>query len=135
MSTRTEHYAASLPSVAPPAHAQDQRRSPRADLSADVSLFSETHFFAGISQDVSEGGVFVATHQLRPVGTELDLTFTLPTNHEVRTRGVVRWTRESSDDSSPGIGVQFLALSSGDLAEIRKFLKHRPPLVWEDEPL
>ena len=128
-------YAHSLGSIAPPAPREEQRRSPRAELSADVSLFSESHFFAGLTADVSEGGVFVETHQLRPVGTELDVVFTLPNDHEVKTRGVVRWIREPNEDTSPGIGVQFVSLGAVDLAEIRKFLKHRPPLLWDDEPL
>lgn len=118
-----------------PSPAEEKRQSPRVELAADVSLFSETHFFAGLTEDVSEGGVFIATYALRPIGSELDVKFSLPTGHEVKTRGVVRWLREASGETSPGIGVQFLGLAPADVAEIRKFLKHRPPLLWDDEPL
>lgn len=116
--------------------AHDERRhTPRTRLAVDVSLYSETHFFAGLSEDIGEGGLFVATHASVPRGSHVDLVFTLPTSHEVRVRGIVRWTRGVDCETSPGIGIQFEALSSHDAAAVRAFLRHRPPLVWDEDPL
>jgi uncharacterized protein (TIGR02266 family) len=114
----------------------DERRGDeRVALEVDVSLYSETQFFAGLVEDVSEGGLFVATFASLPLGTEIDLVFTLPTGHEVRTRGAVRWLRSVDCETSPGIGVQFEDLRPIDAAAISTFLRHRPALVWDPTPL
>jgi uncharacterized protein (TIGR02266 family) len=112
----------------------EKRVAPRAPLEVDVSLYSESQFFAGLTEDVSEGGLFIATYETRPLGSHLDLALTLPTGYTIRTLGVVRWLRELSE-SSPGMGIQFAALSPADLAAIRTFIKHRPPMLWDDGSL
>lgn len=118
------------------APAPDERRTtPRVGVRVDVSLYSESQFFAGVSEDLGEGGVFVATYAPLPIGTEIDLVFTLPTNHEIRTSGVVRWVRSVDCETVPGFGVQFGRLAVLDIDAIRTFLRHRPPLVWDDAPL
>ncbi len=115
----------------PEPRAAERRRADRVALSADVSLFSPTTFWAGFSEDLSEGGLFVATYQLIPIGTRIDLRFELPTGHEVKVGGTVRWHRGHSDDAMPGMGIAFDALSPADLKVIRSFVKHRPPLLWD----
>lgn len=113
---------------------EDRRTAPRAALRIDVSLYSESQFFSGLTEDLSEGGLFVATYAPLPIGTEIDLVFTLPTDHEVRTPGVVRWVRSVDCETAPGFGVQFGALDARDVAAIHAFLRHRPSLVWEPAP-
>lgn len=103
-------------------------------LTADVSLYSDTNFWSGYSEDVSEGGLFVATYTPHPIGTQLEVTFELPTGHAIRTRGEVRWTRETQESGPrPGMGIRFLELSAEDLVAIRKFVKHRAPMFWDDD--
>lgn len=112
----------------------DERRDhARAHLEADVSLYSPTHFWTGFSEDLSEGGLFVATYQHVPIGTEIDLEFELPTGYAVKTIGVVRWVREGDDDTMPGVGVQFLRLTDEDQRVIRSFLKHRAPMLFDTD--
>lgn len=113
----------------------ERRRTPRTRLAVDISLYSESHFFAGLTEDIGEGGLFVATHAAIPRGSSIDLVFTLPTNHEVRVRGVVRWTRSVECETAPGIGIQFEDLSSADATAVSAFLRHRPPLVWDEDPI
>jgi uncharacterized protein (TIGR02266 family) len=112
---------------------RERRTAERVPLEADVSLYSATTFWAGIAEDLSEGGLFVATYQLEPVGTAIDLRFELPTGQTVAVRGVVRWIREVMDEGMPGMGIQFESLLTRDLRVIQSFVKHRPPLVWETE--
>ena len=120
------------PSPLPHPTSDDKRCAARADLEVDVSLYSETQFFAGLTEDVSEGGVFIATYETLPQGTEIQLAFTLPNGHAVRTVGVVRWLRGVGASTGPGMGVQFQSLHQTDLAAIVSFVRHRPPLLWED---
>lgn len=98
-----------------------------------VGFESGASTFTGVTSDISEGGLFVATHTLPPVGCEIDLHFSLPAGPELRTRGVVRWLRDSHDlDSAPpGIGVQFSALDERELTLIRAFIDQREPAFFE----
>ena len=111
----------------------ERRTAQRVQLDADVSLYSSTTFWAGIAEDISEGGLFVATYQLEPIGTVMDLRFELPTGQAVAVRGVVRWLREVMDEGTPGMGIQFQDLSPADADIIKSFVKHRPPLLGETE--
>lgn len=112
----------------------DERRThPRMPVQADVSLYSDTNFWSGFTEDVSEGGLFVASWELHPIGTQVDVALELPTGHEIKTRGEVRWIREATDDGPrPGMGIRFLALDAADLRAIQTFVKHRAPLFWDE---
>lgn len=116
------------------APARDERRThERVELEADVSLYSDTNFWSGYTEDVSEGGLFVASWHLHPIGTQVEVAFELPTGRAIRTRGEVRWLRETSDEGTrPGMGVRFLALDPDDHAAIRAFVKHRAPLFYDE---
>jgi uncharacterized protein (TIGR02266 family) len=121
------------------APAGDERRKyERLSLTAEVGLRSESNFYTGFSDDVSEGGLFVATYKLLPVGSTLEVSFWLPTGHEVTASAEVRWVRDtrSSDDHghvSPGMGVRFVNLSGEHLSAIRQFTDMRPPMFYDDE--
>jgi uncharacterized protein (TIGR02266 family) len=112
----------------------DRRTAPRKELHAEIGFRSDTNFYVGFTEDISEGGLFVATHMLRPVGEELELCFTLPNGHEVKLAGVVRWLRDPydySDEARPGMGVQFREVRGDDLAMIREFVALRDPMFFE----
>jgi uncharacterized protein (TIGR02266 family) len=119
---------ASVLDSAPPS----QRRSPRRSCELELEFTEDTHFYAGITQDISQGGVFVATYRLLPVGSRLDLSFDLPDGTEIKTRGEVKWLRESAYSSErPGMGVAFLGLSEDAIVAIHRFCSERPPLYMD----
>ena len=112
----------------------ERRYAQRVDLSVGVGFRNDSSFYTGFTQDLSEGGLFVATHMLQPIGSEITLTFALPTGPEISVRGVVRWQRDPHEHNSltpPGMGVQFQDLSDEDLERIRKFVALREPLFFE----
>lgn len=112
----------------------ERRLAPRVDLNVGVGFRSDSNFYTGFTSDISEGGLFVATHMLQAIGSELALTFALPTGPEISVRCVVRWVRDSHDYNSatpPGMGVQFQALCSEDLERIREFVQIREPMFFE----
>ena len=113
----------------------DRRIAPRAELDVGVGFYSDTNFYTGFTEDVSEGGLFVATHVLEPIGTVLKLTFTLPGGPQIIAVGVVRWVRDPRNhdaDTAPGMGVQFKALQQEHLHLIREFVALREPLFYVD---
>jgi len=124
---RTLSTPATVPAI-------ERRTSARVDICVDVGFLCEACFYAGLTSDISEGGVFVASHVLLPLGTELALTFALPDGHEVTTAGVVRWVRDPNDQhgpDAPGMGIQFRALKATDLGIIREFIARREPIFFE----
>ncbi len=118
-----------------PAAKKPQRSSARVKMQAAVDFTSDDNFFAGFSANISDGGLFVATVNLLPLGTEVDLSFSLPSGERIEARGVVQWVREVNDqlpDAFPGMGVQFAQLSSSAQAAIGQFLAQRDPLFFAD---
>ena len=107
----------------------DRRAAERVLLHVDLGLTSESNFYAGLTMDVSEGGLFIATYDRLPVGTLVSLEFALPNGHEVKADGAVCWLRDSRvDDLVPGMGIAFDGLQSEDLDAIRRFCRTRAPL-------
>jgi len=129
--------AASAPSrsvaSAPGAPLEEQRASRRVALEVDIHLASESHFFSGLSGDISEGGLFLSTYRPLPVGTQVDVEFSLPgIERAVHAHGEVRWIREHSADQSRGVGIAFEGLADEDRDVIHTFCGARPPLYYED---
>jgi uncharacterized protein (TIGR02266 family) len=112
----------------------EQRVHPRLAVEVEVSLHTEHNFYAGLTENLSEGGLFIATYEDLPVGTNMDVVLTLPDHPPIKAKGIVRWVREHSqftEDVSPGVGVQFSGLSEDDRAAIERFIKAREPLFYE----
>ena len=112
----------------------ERRCRSRARVEVEVSIESDHNFFAGLAQNMSEGGLFVATHSLPEIGTIVDLLFTLAEDGPpIVATAVVRWLRlyNEASDAPPGAGLQFVQLGELDLASIRRFVARRPSLLWE----
>lgn len=111
----------------------EHRSAPRTSLAVELHLASDSHFFSGLSGDISEGGVFVSTYRDLATGTPVDLEFSLPgSDRVVKARGEVRWHRSASPDFAPGVGIAFEDLADEDRALIHRFCTLRPPLYYDD---
>jgi uncharacterized protein (TIGR02266 family) len=117
--------------VHPASHAE-LRAHPRVTVAVAIGLESESHFFSGLSGDISEGGVFVQTYRDLPVGSDVDLRFELPEG-ELKAHGRVRWHRANSDSSPPGLGIAFERLDDDERRMIQQFCEHRAPLYYDIE--
>jgi uncharacterized protein (TIGR02266 family) len=116
---------------------QLDRRLGRHPLVVEVSYSSEHNFYTGFSENISGGGLFIATRSPAPLGTVLEVTFTVPGLDEPCTAICrVRWVREDdghSPDLVPGMGLQFAQLDSRARAAVELFLKHRDAIFFDDE--
>ena len=109
-----------------------QRRAPRRSCEIELEFTEDTHFYAGLTQDISQGGVFIATYKVLPVGHRLQLEFDLPDGMHVSAKGEVRWLREAASATSrPGMGVAFLDLPDDSRQAITEFCRKRPPLYMD----
>ena len=109
-----------------------QRKASRRSCELELEFTEDSHFYAGLTQDISQGGVFIATYRLFPVGSRLELAFELPDGTRVKTRGEVRWLREgAAAGTRPGMGVAFSDLPEAALTAIADFCRERPPLYMD----
>jgi uncharacterized protein (TIGR02266 family) len=104
----------------------------RVAIEVDVSLSSESHFFVGLSGDLSRGGLFVVTWRKLPVGTPIFVAVDLP-DGRVLADGEVRWVRDAADGASPGLGLAFTGISEQDRRRIELFCADRAPLYFDVE--
>lgn len=113
-----------------------RREHERYSVDLQVSVSSEHNLYAGLAENLSAGGLFIATHQLQKVGSKIELSLRMPDSEDVfQIHGEVRWVRlfNEQSDTSPGLGVRFLELPPGAGAAIERFLGQRDPLFFDDE--
>jgi uncharacterized protein (TIGR02266 family) len=112
----------------------EQRLHPRIPLEVEVELESEHNFYTGLSQDLSEGGLFVATLDPPPIGEEVGFQLMLDGNSYLF-YGVVIWIRSESASSfgaPAGCGIKWLTLEDGALDAIRSFVAKRDTDFYEE---
>jgi uncharacterized protein (TIGR02266 family) len=113
----------------------DMRSHERVPVEVAVSMESENNFYAGITDNISEGGVFIATVTPPARGTVVDLQLSLP-GYEApfAVRGVVRWIREpqaSCEGMPPGCGIQWLEMTRETLMAIHHFVQRRETILFD----
>jgi uncharacterized protein (TIGR02266 family) len=99
-----------------------------------LTLDSETQFYTGFTQNLDEGGLFVATFDVKPIGAKVLFTFELPGKRQITAKGRVMFVREydpKTPDITPGMGLKFLMLREDDRKAIEGFLKRRVPMFFE----
>lgn len=125
--------AAVVHATVPSAKPVPKRQSPRVRMQAQVDFESDDNFFNGFSANISDGGLFIATVNVLPLGTQVDVGFSLPTGERIECKGVVRWVREIDDKQPeifPGMGVQFLDLEDRSAQAIERFIQQREPMFY-----
>ena len=137
-----EERAAGIPILA-----EDRRRHARYALSLAITMQGDNNFYAGLSEDLSEGGVFIATYHVLPLGTPVVLQFTLPSSEEpITVNGTVQWVRgpdatachqsvfsggRDAPHIKPGLGVRFHDLDRATRTVIRDFMEQRRPVFFD----
>jgi uncharacterized protein (TIGR02266 family) len=109
------------------------RGLPRWALHAAVGIETEDTLYAGLSYDVSAGGIFVATVDTPPVGARVDVQVTLDDGRELALHGVVRWVRDAalaSEGLPPGCGIEWKGLPVEALRAFEALAAVREPILW-----
>jgi uncharacterized protein (TIGR02266 family) len=113
----------------------DERTVPRTSMQVSIDVYSEHNFWSGLTMNISEGGVFVATQKEMRPGTMLIVDMKLPSEDEpIIALAEVRWTRSfSSDPDIPaGLGLKFVHLCDESFDKIRRFAERvREPIFFE----
>jgi uncharacterized protein (TIGR02266 family) len=108
--------------------AGNRRESDRHPCAIELEFSEDSHFFTGLSEDISQGGLFVATYERLPIGTRLSLSFETQ-DGKVEVRGEVRWVRTAEQaEGWPGLGVAFTSVSAEAAERIALYCSRCPPL-------
>jgi uncharacterized protein (TIGR02266 family) len=102
----------------------------RASLHVDVSLVSESQFYAGLDGNVASGGLFVATYRHLALGAFVDITLHMP-DSELTITGCVQWSRDARSGVAVGVGIALVGLSAEEQDRIASFCRLRAPLYYE----
>ena len=113
----------------------ERRRYSRKRVTVRVDLRGEHQFYAGFTENISTGGLFVATRAPFDLGDEIDVRLALMGHlgvEEVRTR--VAWIRpDSGGGLLPGMGLEFIDLPEAAHQQIKEFVESGclEILFWE----
>ncbi len=110
-----------------------RRSHARVALRANISLSSESNLFVGMTENISEGGVFVSTLSPPAVGAEVTLLLQLDEAEPICLSGEVRWHRTDDDGCATGCGVRFRDLEASAVAILERALQNLPkePLLYD----
>jgi len=130
-----------VPEESPPAsvdkapHGAERREHKRYELIVDVNFESASNFFTGLTQDISRGGLFVATYDLRAVGEKVQVKFQLPDEPDaIEVIAEVKWVRENTSlqrAETYGIGLQFVDLPDSAVKVIDRFMSKRDSIFYD----
>jgi uncharacterized protein (TIGR02266 family) len=111
----------------------DRRGDDRVCLLAAVNASSQTNFFTGFSENISEGGVFIATLSPPVIGTELEVNISVDDDDPVNVRGQVSWIRTDDTGHPTGCGIRFVELNSRQEQALAALVDraNREPLFYE----
>ena len=99
-------------------------------------MTSENNFYAGVTDNVSAGGVFVATYQPPAMGSEVEVHLALEGKSPLALRGIVCWVRaiEAASDFAPaGCGLRWVNLSPEAEKLIGSFVGRRDTILHDDD--
>ncbi len=128
------------PEPAPPAEQADPgtnaRRFRRFPLKVEVGYATDHNFYTGFMENLSSGGLFIATHQPTSIGEVMEVSFSVPgIPGSCNAVCQVTWTRAydaSNEDMIPGMGLKFVQLDPKVRAAVELFIKHREPIFFDD---
>ncbi|MBM4393065.1 MAG: PilZ domain-containing protein [Deltaproteobacteria bacterium] len=87
---------------------EERRKTPRRAVEAHITASSQTNFYCGFTEDLSEGGVFIAMTPCPGVGELVHLSVRVGSEPPVTAIGEVRWQRRDDRGEPVGCGVQFV---------------------------
>ena len=105
---------------------RERRKDRRVPARILIKYGKAEQFFTDYIQNISRGGIFVPTYNPLPEGTQLQISFSLPSwDHLIETEGIVVHSIRQTPSRGPlpsGMGIQFQALSKENLRLIDRYV-------------
>jgi len=106
---------------------KEDREQVRVPVQLLVDYRSDGHYLFDFCRDLGTGGVFIETSSPLPMGSTLDLTFTIPDSKQtLRTTGTVIWAQPPVDgrkNLTPGMGIQFKGFTGEQRSALEEFVR------------
>jgi Tfp pilus assembly protein PilZ len=78
-----------------------------------------------LMENISEQGLFLASEQIKPIGTKLHFEFRVQNSDEIITGlGIVRWI-ESDPNKRKGMGIQFIEINPAGEVIMENLMRKR----------
>jgi uncharacterized protein (TIGR02266 family) len=106
------HTTAPRRTPSPATRSPSRRLTRRVPITVTVDLVDEERTLRSETLDISEGGIFVAADTPPPVGTKVNVAFTVPGHGPVKAVAKVAWA------SSAGMGLRFKTIEGEDLEAV-----------------
>ncbi|MBN2725195.1 MAG: PilZ domain-containing protein [Deltaproteobacteria bacterium] len=115
---------------------EEKRTHKRIKWVVEVNIKSSHTFFTGLTNDISEGGLFVNTYDLQELGSILDVDIILPGMEEsVRLRTEVVWVKPPREmggsDLQVGMGLKLIDPSPELSRAIKKYIRRHEPMFYD----
>jgi len=98
----------------------DQREHPRLLINREFASLDD--FIAEYVTDISQGGVFIRSRSPLPIGTRVDLHFTILLEDFHTIEGVGEVVRVVADGPGQGMGVRFIELTDESRALVDRIV-------------
>jgi uncharacterized protein (TIGR02266 family) len=92
----------------------DGRKAPRVEVTLRMAVGTDADIGVGVTENLSQTGLFLACASTRPLGTRLALHISHPAlEGPLKLSGVVRWIRPADPQARfpKGMGIEFEQLS------------------------
>ena len=111
---------------------QNRRRFTRALLKAQIDWEKDLNEYSGYTENISEGGVFIATPNHLPIGEPVDLKVEMADGSQTTLRARVAWIRPGTDEALTGMGLQFVDPPEELVNRIQNYVAAGDPqmLLW-----
>lgn len=101
----------------------DRRIHKRYVLRVKVDLRGLNGFTSGTTENLSRGGLFVATNAPHPMGSRIKLVLRLLHAPPMELTGEVRWIRPAGAGGAAGMGIQLEGMTDAQEGLIESFIK------------
>ncbi len=102
---------------------QNKRQHRRLDINKEFASIDD--FIAEYVTDISRGGVFIRSKQPLPVGTKVNLKFSVILDDFETVEGEGEVVRVIDDGESTGMGVQFVFLTDESRAIVEELVRRQ----------
>jgi uncharacterized protein (TIGR02266 family) len=101
-----------------------RRIDPRYERQLEVEVLYEGKKQTSQTRNISLGGLYLDSLTSLPIGTTVQLRFTLPTQPEpVEVAGDVRWVVKKGTSDASGVGIRFQGLRAKDVWALNRFFQ------------
>ncbi len=118
--------------------APKRRAAQRTAFDIHVGVATKHRLFVGLVDNISSGGLFIATDEALQTGDKIEVRFRIPdVDHEFHKQGKVVWVRPYDElgndrNTQAGAGIKILDLSEDEQRMLNTFIANHDPLFFVD---